>query len=80
MHNTLTAQQLNALQSWARIRGRNWKSELNHAWMTGDYGLVAYTHSLQQVRNQFGPSWLVSFNLKKALAAAATEPRHPEVE
>jgi len=48
---------------------RTWKSQLNDAWMTGNYVGFVGSHLLQQVRNQFGPEWLVKFNLKKALAA-----------
>ena len=62
---TLTAEQLKALQEWAKVHGRTWKSKLRQAWMTGDYdGIDQYGNTaayLQQVRNTFGPSWLVRF-------------------
>ena len=58
-----TAEQLNALAIWAEENGRNWKSALRQAWMTGDYGTFDRSNILQGIRNQFGPSWLVSFRL-----------------
>ena len=64
---TLTAEQLKAIQEWAKVHGRTWKSKLRQAWMTGDYdGIEKYGNTaayLQQVRNTFGPSWLVRFIL-----------------
>lgn len=60
-----TAEQLNALAHYAAAHGRTWKSQLNHAWMTGDYWSSDQSNYLQQVRNEFGPSWLVRFKLEK---------------
>jgi hypothetical protein len=65
--NQLSAQQLAALSRFACRHGRQWKSKLNQSWMDGCYGNPEDAGWLQQVRNQFGPSWLVKFNLKKAL-------------
>lgn len=53
--------QLNALRQWASQHGRNWKSALRQAWMTGDYDGFDNANLLQQVRNTFGPSWLNRF-------------------
>lgn len=58
--------QLNAMVTFARIHGRRWKSHLNYLWMTGNYGFADPAPLLQQIRNEFGPSWLVSFRLPKA--------------
>jgi hypothetical protein len=69
--NHPTVEQLNAVIRFATEHGRTWKSQLNDAWMTGNYVGFVGSHLLQQVRNQFGPEWLVKFNLKKALAAQA---------
>jgi hypothetical protein len=56
----LTAEQLAALRNYADTHGRTWKAQLNHEWMTGtSRGL------LQQIRNSFGPTWLVQFRLPK---------------
>ena len=55
----LSAEQLAALSAYAAENGRTWKSKLNHAWMNGQTDSM-----LQQIRNQFGPSWLVRFRLK----------------
>ena len=54
----LTAEQLEAIGDYARQHGRTWKSQLNHDWMTGQT-----SGPLQQIRNQFGPSWLIRFKL-----------------
>lgn len=58
-----SAEQLNALCIFAASRGRTWKSKLNDCWMTGSYGFADDSMNLQQVRNSFGPSWLVKFRL-----------------
>ena len=69
--NTPNSKQLEALRLFASANGRNWKSELNTLWMNGAYSNAvlggAYPAHLQQVRNQFGPSWLVRFSLRNAL-------------
>lgn len=62
--NKLTTDQLNALRTFANANGRTWKANLRQAWMTGrydDYAGVERSDLLQQIRNQFGPSWLVKF-------------------
>ena len=61
-----STEQLEALKAWAALYGRNWKSPLRDAWMTGDYGSFEQSNYLQQVRNTFGPSWLIRFRLPKA--------------
>ena len=56
----LSAEQLKAVQEYAAANGRNWKSALRHDWETGQaYG------ELQQIRNNFGPTWLVNFRLSQ---------------
>lgn len=43
--------------------GRTYKSAIREAWMTGNYrrvGLQKWSSPLQNIRNQFGPSWLVN--------------------
>ena len=66
--STLTAEQLAALRTFAQDNGRNWKRELNHAWSTGDWSHDYADNSglLQQVRNTFGPSWLVKFSFNNS--------------
>jgi len=62
---SLSLAQLNALRTFANVNGRSWKCELNDAWMTGryrDYNGADDEGSLQQIRNAFGPSWLVKFS------------------
>ena len=62
-----SSEQLLALRVFAAANGVRWKSKLNTAWATGRYrdypGADAYWF-LQQVRNAFGPSWLVKVSLK----------------
>ena len=61
-------EQLEALQQFAHRNGRTWKSVLRQAWMTGQYPVDCDCYDsnlLQQVRNAFGPSWLMRFHLPK---------------
>ena len=60
----LSAEQLEALRTFAKANGRAWKSKLNDEWMTGRYAVYNGTDdygSLQQIRNRFGPTWLARF-------------------
>ena len=44
------------------ILGRNYKTAIRNAWMNGNYSaesLGQWSSQLQQIRNTFGPSWLV---------------------
>ena len=62
---TLDVEQLAALRAFADANGHHWKSKLSHAWSTGryrDYNGTDDYGALQQVRNTFGPSWLVRFS------------------
>jgi hypothetical protein len=61
MRQELNTEQTVALEEWARLHGRNYKSALRQAWMTGDYAGFEKSNFLQQIRNTFGPSWLESF-------------------
>jgi len=58
-----TAEQLAALASYAKSYGRQWKANLRQSWMTGNYLAGDNAPALQQIRNTFGPSWLVRFKL-----------------
>jgi len=43
--------------------GRKYKSAIRIAWFNGDYeaeGLGNWSSRLQQIRNTFGPTWLVN--------------------
>lgn len=66
MSATVSIEQLHALELWAEVHGRNWKSALRDAWMTGDYNGFERSNVLQCIRNTFGPSWLIRFSLAKA--------------
>lgn len=71
---TLSMEQLAALRAFADANGMRWKSKLNHAWMTGRYRDYSGTHAysyLQQVRNVFGPSWLIKFSFDNTKTHAA---------
>jgi hypothetical protein len=67
----LTEDQLAALRSYSNTFGRTWKSKLNTAWFNGTDVYEANERGesigylLRQVRNQFGPSWLVKFSFAK---------------
>ena len=63
----LTDAQMDAIQQFAHRSGRNWKSHLRDAWMTGNYynNTSEYAGELQTIRNEKGPSWLVKFRLPK---------------
>lgn len=56
----LSAEQIDALRAYRDRHGRRWKSRLLAEWLssTGDEG-----PELRQVRNTFGPSWLLSYRL-----------------
>ena len=56
----LTPEQLTAIQKYAIHLGRCWKSHLHNSWMNGIYDCDD-AGILQQIRNTFGPSWLVRF-------------------
>ena len=49
----LTPEQEQALSDFVAENGKNWKKILADGWLR-----AAYPGPLQQVRNQFGPSWL----------------------
>lgn len=49
----LNPDQREALLQFKERHGRYWKQELNNQWMRAAAGPL-----LQQVRNNFGPSWL----------------------
>lgn len=56
--------QLAALNAFADANGRIWKSNLNACWQSGNYQDFPGTEKsylLQQIRNTFGPSWLVRY-------------------
>jgi hypothetical protein len=55
-----TAEQIQALVEYAKANGRTWKSKLNDAWYHASEAGI-----LQQIRNEFGPSWLMRFKLPK---------------
>lgn len=65
--NRPSEEQLAALVAYAKAHGRKWKSQLNHAWMTGQYGMSDDSMNLQQVRNTLGPTWLIRFRLPSGI-------------
>jgi hypothetical protein len=65
-NNKPTAEQLEALKTFAAANGRRWKAVLRDCWMAGGYNSETGSYidgPLQQVRNTFGPSWLVRFRI-----------------
>lgn len=66
MSKELNQEQLAALRDYAEFVGENWKEALTFDWMGSGptvslwRGEWAY---MQQIRNNFGPSWLAKFEL-----------------
>ena len=65
-----TQEQLDAIGRFAATHGRRWKSLLGDMWATGKDEVQPDAPLLRQVRNQFGPEWLVSYKLPKVTLAA----------
>jgi hypothetical protein len=63
----LTPKQEAALIRFARDNGRSWKRELNLMWFDGRDANEPDGGYLRQIRNQFGPSWLLKYRLPKVL-------------
>jgi hypothetical protein len=62
-----TSEQWEALKAFAAAHGRTWKATLRDAWYSGNYPYTADENHgglLQQVRNQFGPRWLMLIDIK----------------
>lgn len=55
----LTPEQLAALKEYAARHGRYWKNKLSSDWVR-----ARDTPLLRQIRNQFGPTWLINFKFK----------------
>ena len=53
-----SAEQWEALKTYAAEHGRTWKSQL-----LDDWTYARTSGPLQQIRNQFGPRWLLSINI-----------------
>lgn len=66
MQQQLTDAQYKALEAVYAHYGRLWKSQLRKSWETGKYSYLLQQHQseLQQIRNDFGPSWLSSFRFE----------------
>ena len=57
-------EQIAAVEAFrARVEYR-WKSELGRCWSSGVYPAGVNSALLQQVRNQFGPVWLMNYRSK----------------
>ena len=56
-------QQMEAIKAFAKKYGRYWKSDLGAAWANGRDINEPNGHLLRQVRNNFGPKWLMKFKL-----------------
>jgi len=58
-----------AIEVLAQVKakvGRMFKSQIRECWMTGNYRhhcLEQWSSQLQQIRNQFGPTWLTRVKL-----------------
>lgn len=58
---TPTTEQLEALNAFRVKYGRKWRNTLVDKWMLGTDDREPNGHLLRQLRNQFGPSWLATF-------------------
>lgn len=62
--NDLSDKQRAAVVAFRDANGRDWKEKLGALWMNGNYSRrgidMDQAALLQQVRNQFGPEWLVN--------------------
>ena len=67
MSAKVTMAERNALLNWQMAHGRNWRSALSAAWMSGNYGhMFAHDEArLQGLRNRLGPSWLATYRLER---------------
>jgi hypothetical protein len=54
-----SAEQTAALKAWKEANGRKWRSKLLDAWSRAGIGVSGYAPELQQLRNGFGPEWLM---------------------
>ena len=57
---SLSAEQIDALRAYRDQHGRRWKSRLLAEWLSAAGGEGP---ELRQVRNTFGPSWLLNYRL-----------------
>ena len=60
----ISTEHLEVLAEWSVKYGRKWKSILLFAWESGNYEGFEKANYLQQIRNIYGPSWLIKFNFK----------------
>jgi hypothetical protein len=58
-----TDEQLEAIKAFAKKHGPHWKADLGAAWANGKDTNEPNGHLLRQVRNNFGPRWLIKFKL-----------------
>jgi len=73
----LKPEHLEALRAAVRIHGTKAKEAINQAWLDGNYrkqSLESHGWKLQQIRNQFGPTWLHNINLGELLSETSNEP------
>jgi hypothetical protein len=61
----LNPEQQETIALYAQEKGRNWKSQLLDEWLVASYrwNHPDKSYLLQQVRNQFGPTWLKKVKL-----------------
>ncbi|NJM67495.1 MAG: hypothetical protein HC851_18385 [Acaryochloris sp. RU_4_1] len=65
--NDLTLEQQKALRLYAQEKGKTWKQNLADDWLRAAYrwGHPDKSYLLQQIRNQYGPSWLADLAMPK---------------
>lgn len=70
----LTQPQQDALDAFRAKNGFRWKSRLRECWMKSNYPGMTMNQSasLQQIRNNLGPEWLVKYQSPDSFAARVT--------
>lgn len=61
MAHELTQEQAQVLKDFARYYGRNWKGHLHSLWASGRDERHKDGAILRQIRNEFGPEWLIKY-------------------
>lgn len=61
----LSEAQMRAVVNFADKKGRGWRDQLMRCWLSASYPGIDHDSgaALQQVRNQFGPEWLVNVQI-----------------
>jgi hypothetical protein len=62
MSKAPTQAQIGALRLFQQTHGRSWKLQLSEAWENGTDLEEPQGEALRQLRDEFGPKWLLLFD------------------